>query len=106
MGPGLTRTRELLTNKKRGRKRFEFDLYDETETLQFSRLFEVLDVFILSWKKEDYPLILDMIQNDNNAEVGEMYEKNRDQIWKRRRTLMINEYNQLKDFILTYIQQL
>ncbi|MEX0722838.1 MAG: SatD family protein [Gracilimonas sp.] len=105
MGPGLTRARELLASKKRGRKRFEFDLSDETESLQFSRLFEVLDAFILSWKTEDYPLIIDMIENENNAEVGEIHNKNRDQIWKRRKTLMINEYNLLKDFILTYIKQ-
>ncbi|HET8864060.1 MAG TPA: SatD family protein [Gracilimonas sp.] len=106
MGPGLTKAREMLTSKKRSRKRFEFDLSNKRESLQFSRLFEVLDAIILSWKKEDYALILDMIKNENNAEVGEKHEKNRDQIWKRRKTLMVNEYNQLKNFMLTYIQSL
>lgn len=62
----------------------------------------MLDALILGWKKEDYLLIMDMINNENNAEVGKLHGKNRDQIWKRRRTLMINEYNQLKNFILTY----
>lgn len=106
MGPGLTKARELLTNKKRTRKRFEFELGDKTSTLQFTRLFEVLDTIILSWKQEDYALIIDMINNDNNAEVGKKHDKNRDQIWKRRKNLMINEYNQLKKFTLTFTKKL
>tara|TARA_R110002049_G_scaffold233444_1_gene406754 strand:+ start:547 stop:714 length:168 start_codon:yes stop_codon:yes gene_type:complete len=52
----------MLTSKKRSRKRFEFDLNNESKSVQFSRLFEVLDTIILSWKKEDYLLILDMIK--------------------------------------------
>ncbi|WP_018126631.1 SatD family protein [Balneola vulgaris] len=105
MGEGLTTTREILTNKKRNRLRFEFLLQDKQQTLQLNRLFEVLDALILNWKQEDFPLILDMIENENNAEVGELHNKNRDQIWKRRKTLMINEYNQLKAFIRDYVRE-
>lgn len=42
--------------------------------------------------------------NDNNEEVGKLHGKNRAQILKRRKTLMITEYNLLKDFIQTYIK--
>jgi hypothetical protein len=104
MGKGLTEARKMLSSKKRNRKRFRFKLQNKEQTEQLSRIFEVLDTIILNWKKEDYPLILDMINNDNNSEVGELHDKNRDQIWKRRKTLMINEYNLLKDFIKTYIK--
>lgn len=104
MGKGLTEARKMLSSKKRSRKRFRFKLQNKEQTEQLSRIFEVLDTIILNWKKEDYPLILDMINNDNNSEVGELHDKNRDQIWKRRKTLMINEYNLLKDFIKTYIK--
>lgn len=104
MGKGLTEARKMLSSKKRNRKRFRFKLQNKEQTEQLSRIFEVLDTIILNWKKEDYPLILDMIKNDNNSEVGELHDKNRDQIWKRRKTLMINEYNLLKNFIRTYIK--
>ncbi|HCI69573.1 MAG TPA: hypothetical protein DHV30_02805 [Balneola sp.] len=104
MGKGLTEARKMLSSKKRIRKRFRFKLQNKEQTEQLSNLFEVLDTIILNWKKEDYPLILDMINNDNNSEVGDLHDKNRDQIWKRRKTLMINEYNLLKDFIKTYIK--
>jgi hypothetical protein len=105
MGPGLTRARELLSTKKRDRKRFQFLLENETLSLQLNRLFEVLDSIIQSWKQDDFSLILDMIHNENNAEVGEKHGKNRDQIWKRRKTLMIHEYNLLKQVIFTQIHQ-
>ena len=104
MGKGLTEARKMLSSKKRNRKRFRFKLQNKEQTEQLSKIFEVLDTIILNWKKEDYPLILDMINNDNNSEVGDLHDKNRDQIWKRRKTLMINEYNLLKDFIKTYIK--
>ncbi|MFY0683583.1 MAG: hypothetical protein JXR20_03460 [Balneola sp.] len=104
LGKGLTEARKLLSSKKRNRKRFKFKLRDKEQSDQLTKLFEVLDALILNWKKEDYPLILDMISNDNNEEVGELHGKNRAQIWKRRKTLMINEYNLMKDFIQTYIK--
>ena len=104
LGKGLTEARKLLSSKKRNRKRFNFKLSDKEQSDQLTKLFEVLDAIILNWKKEDYALILDMISNDNNEEVGEIHGKNRAQIWKRRNTLMINEYNLLKDFIQTYIK--
>ena len=106
MGPGLTKARELLGSKKRDRKRFQILLDNKVLTQQLNRLFEVLDSIIRSWKIDDYLLILDMINNDNNAEVGEKHDKNRDQIWKRRKTLMVHEYNLIKEAIVTSIEHL
>ena len=103
LGSGLSEARSMLSDKKRGRARFKFSLKDEHTSTQIGRLFEVVDTLILNWKKEDYPLILDMIQDSNNKEVGDKHGKNRDQIWKRRKTLMIEEYNHLKTFILNYV---
>lgn len=104
MGSGLTMARELLSGKKRDRLRFNFELANITESEQLNRIFQVLDGITASWKVKDYPLIWDMIQNENNSKVGDLHQKNRDQIWKRRKTLMINEYNLLKSFILTYVK--
>ncbi|MBO6524108.1 MAG: hypothetical protein JJ971_09790 [Balneolaceae bacterium] len=104
LGEGLTTARKMLNIKKRDRKRFKIDIQSKTDSEQLNRLFEVLDSIIMNWKKEDYSLILDMINNENNSEVGDKYNKNRDQIWKRRSTLMIKEYNLLKEVIFTYIR--
>ncbi|RNC85212.1 MAG: hypothetical protein ED557_00080 [Balneola sp.] len=106
LGAGLTEARKMLTSKKRDRKRFQFYLDEPIHSEQLTRIFEVLDSIIESWKKEDFPLILDMINNENNQEVGELHQKTRTQIWKRRKTLMIKEYSLLKSFIFDYIKTL
>lgn len=103
LGKGLTQARKKLTAKKRERKRFNFDLGEEEFSTQLNRLFEVLDGITERWKPDDFALITDMINNDNDREVGEKHDKDRSQIWRRRKTLMINEYNLLKDFIFTFI---
>lgn len=104
LGEGLTRAREKLTAKKRDRKRFNISIKNKERSLQLNRLFEVLDGITEHWNKKDFTLILDLIRNDNDQEVGEMHGKDRSQIYRRRKTLMIREFNLLKSFILTYTQ--
>lgn len=106
LGKGLTQAREKLTSKKRDRKRFNISLKSDEQSSQLNRLFEVLEGIIERWKVDDFPLILDMIRNQNDQEVGEQHEKDRSQIYRRRKTLMIKEYTLLKDFILTYTKKL
>ncbi len=103
MGPGLTEARKMLNSKSRARKRFQFHLEDELQTKQITRIFEVLDSIILGWKRTDFSLILSMINNENNQQVGDQFGKTRSQIWKRRNTLMIKEYNLLKALVLDYL---
>lgn len=106
LGEGLTQARNKLTAKKHDRKRFNFDLGNEEFSIQLNRLFEVLDGITKRWKPDDFELITTMINNENDREVGEKHDKDRSQIWRRRNTLMIHEYNQLKAFIFTYIQSI
>lgn len=103
LGEGLTEARKKLTAKKRDRKRFNFSLEKKEQPEQLNRLFEVLDGITERWKQDDFLLILDMIRNDNDREVGEKQGKDRSQIYRRRKTLMINEYNLLKESIITTI---
>lgn len=103
LGEGLTQARKKLTAKKRDRKRFNFSLGNKSLSVQLNRLFEILDGITVRWKKDDFSLILDMIKNDNDRKVGEKHQKDRSQIYRRRKTLMINEYNLLKDFIFDFV---
>lgn len=100
MGPGLAKARELLTDKSRDRPRFWFDLPDPKLTHNLNRLFSVLEKLDARWKLEDYPLIFDMLRESNNEEVATMHGKNRSQIWKRRSTLLVDEYSALRDVVL------
>ena len=102
IGPGLTLARELLTDKRRGRPRFRFEFPDAQLTRQLNRLFLVIDGLVARWDPKDGPLILDMITNTNNEEVGEKHGKNRTQIWKRRKHLLIEEFRALKEAVLDW----
>jgi hypothetical protein len=103
MGPGLARARALLTDKRRGRPRFSFDLQDQRLAENLTRLFRVIDGLTSRWKRRDFPLIADMLSKTKNEEVGARHHKNRSQIWKRRRHLMIEEYRSTKAVIFDLI---
>ncbi|MBN1531209.1 MAG: hypothetical protein JXA20_00965 [Spirochaetes bacterium] len=105
MGDGLTKARRILNDKRRGLPRFRFDLPDSFMTKQLNRLFLVLDGITNRWSIGDGILILDMLANTNNAEVGSIHGKNRTQIWKRRKNLLIEEYRVLKDALIELTQQ-
>ena len=100
MGAGLTRSREMLSAKRRGKPRFQFELPEAQMTKELNLLFLVIDGIMAKWDPDDGPLILDMIANNNNVEVGKKHKKNRTQIWKRRKNMLIEEFQALKEVIL------
>ncbi len=100
MGAGLTKAREILTDKRRGEPRFRFDLPDAHTMNQLNRLFLVLDGLTGRWDTGDGLLIFDMLANPHNEEVGVTHGKNRTQIWKRRKHLLIEEYRALREAIM------
>jgi len=100
MGPGLTKARALLTDKRRGQPRFCIDLPDKRLAENLTRLFGVIDGLTGRWVRKDFSLIADMLSDTNNEEVAARHHKNRSQIWKRRRHLLIEEYRMAKAVIL------
>ena len=103
MGPGLTKARALLTDKRRGEPRFCFDLLDTRIAKNLTRLFSVIDGLTDRWKQRDFSLIADMLSNTNNEEVASKHKKNRSQIWKKRKHLLIEEYRAAKAVVFDLI---
>ena len=100
MGPGLTHARDLLSSKRRNRPRFVFDLPNQSHEQFLNRLFQVMDGIIERWNTADYPLIGEMLTDASDQEVGTKYVKNRSQIWKRRKHLLVEEYKLLKAVVI------
>ncbi len=100
MGDGLTSTRERLSDKGRGKPRIQVDLRDSRLSQEINQLFMVYDGIVSAWNRDYASLIVALINNDNNEEVGSKFGKNRSQIWKRRKTLQIQEYNIVKALII------
>jgi hypothetical protein len=103
MGAGLSRARELLTDKRRGRPRFQFDLPQKRLEENLTRLCRAMEGLAERWDRRDYPLILDMLSIPGNEEVAEKYGKNRSQIWKRRKNLLIEEYQLIRAVALDLV---
>ena len=101
LGEGLAQARNQLASKKRDRKRFQVSLDDRELGNQINRLFEVLSGITDRWKTDDFTLIHDMIRNENDQEVGDIHGKDRSQIYKRRKTLLVKEYTLLKESIFS-----
>ena len=103
MGPGLTRARALLTDKRRGQPRFCFDLPDKELAENLTRLCSVIDGLVDRWNPRDYALIFAMLSSTSNEDVAAEHGKNRSQIWKRRKHLLIEEYRLTKAVVLDLI---
>ena len=100
VGPGLARARAMLTDKRRGRPRFTFDLPDRRLAEQLGGLFTAIDGITARWPREDGSLVCDMLASDSNGDVGAKHGKDRTQVWKRRKNLLITEYKALKRLAL------
>ncbi|MBW7997843.1 MAG: hypothetical protein FVQ81_14990 [Candidatus Glassbacteria bacterium] len=105
LGPGLTKARKLLTQKRRNRPRFLIDLPDQKLSNNINRLFQVVGNLMDRWNIKDFSIIDDMILNSNNEQVAAKHGKNRTQIWKRRNNLLIEEYKLIKDVLFDLIEE-
>lgn len=104
-GPGLALAREMLTKKQRGKSRFQFKL-SYGHDFELNMLFRLVESLVSCWNKKDYKLIKEMLCNDDDQSVAEKFTKNRSQVWKRRKSLRIDEYDILKKLIYNQIQTL
>jgi len=100
IGEGLRTGREQLGDKGRGKPRFKIVLRDLQSANEINQLFFVVDGIRSRWNVNDGPLIVEMINHQHDAEVGNIFNKTRSQIWKRRKTLQIQEYCILKSLII------
>ena len=99
LGEGLTRAREQLQSIKKEKWRFNFDLKEKTKAIALNNAFLVFQDYVDEWKKEDYKLVSGLLSKPDYKEVADELGKNRSLIWKRKKSLRIDEYLALKDLI-------
>jgi hypothetical protein len=99
VGAGLTRSRQLLgdlTSRERGRPRVHFELPHAGLSDMLNRLFAVMVSLTQDWKKKDIAVAFAMLDDPRDADVAARLRKTRSQIWKRRRSLHIEDYRALR----------
>ena len=105
-GPGLATAREMLTRKRRGRRRFELSLPGFVYAEEMNMLFRLLELLSAQWKEKDYLLIRKLIHSFDDAAVAAAIGKTPSQVWKRRKTLQIEEYVTVRNLICRGVSQM
>ena len=100
LGSGLTKAREILTNSKRQKTRFNINLRDNLLGNALNNSWVVMQKIIDRWKPEkDYYIVGEFLENKDYKKVAEDLEKERSLIWKREKSLAIEEYFAQKNVI-------
>jgi len=98
LGEGLTRARETLESSKRSDSRFRFLDGPEPSCGLLNRLFVVYAALRDAWRPgKDLPLVAHLIQDPDYRSVAAAVGKDPSQIWKRKRTLGIVPYLELRE---------
>lgn len=95
LGEGLTEARKELSRKDRDRLNFSITLKDKYLSEQLNDGFLVVDGLIDRWKFDDSGFIHAMLHG-GDAEVGNLFGMDRSQVYKRRGTLLIREFQALR----------
>ncbi|WP_293312690.1 SatD family protein [Pedobacter sp. UBA5917] len=106
LGDGLTQAREELTINKGSNNRFYFNLRNKPKSKALVSGMFLYQSIVDDWKiSKDYDLIAKFIKLSDYKLVAEELGKTRSQIWKRKKSLKIEEYLSVKS-IINYISEL
>jgi SatD family (SatD) len=100
LGSGLTSAREHLGKSKNTKTRFALHLDNKKRRMALDDAFLVFQGFIDDWKiNKDYPIIGMFLQHKGYKEVAEAANKDRSLMWKRERSLKLDQYYATKEII-------
>lgn len=103
LGPGLTSAREQLLELKKEKRRFYFNLMDDQRSKALNEAFLIYQSLRDAWRlRKDYYLVERFLQRRDYKEIADELNKERSLIWKRRKSLKMDEYFSIKE-VITYI---
>lgn len=91
LGSGLTKSREILSNIKRGDNRIYVELHNEKSDL-LNGLFFLYTSIVDKWKQSDFELVDLLIRLGDYKKVADFLKKDRGNIWRREKSLEIPQY--------------
>jgi hypothetical protein len=100
LGSGLTSAREHLESSKNTTARFTFHLADKKRNKALNDAFLVFQGFIDDWKiDKDHIIIGLFLQHKDYKQVAEETNKDRSLMWRRERSLKLDQYFATKEII-------
>ncbi len=100
MGNGLTLARKELEELKKGNSRFLIKLDNDPKEVYLNKAFNIYQNFVDSWKVKDRTLVKEFLNSDDYKIVAKQVGLDPSNAWRRKKSLNIVEYKDIKDLIL------
>jgi hypothetical protein len=105
MGEGLAEARGLLGKQKVKKIRFYFKMMDETLSNKLGLAFTLYQSIIDDWKMRDFSILRQFFIDDDYKKVADHLNKDASLIWRRKKSLRLNEYRAIKQLILLLLKE-
>jgi SatD family (SatD) len=100
LGAGLTDARERLIALKSTKRRFEVSFLNKELNERVNLMFTIYQGIADRWTAGQRKVVNAFRELDDYKKVAEKLKKDPSVIWRRKRALMIEEYNSVKELIL------
>ncbi|MBA4258942.1 MAG: hypothetical protein C0446_07245 [Chitinophaga sp.] len=102
LGDGLTNARKELNSLKNKESRFQVRLnINEIKKEQYlNKAFLIYQKFVDSWKEKDLKIVKEFLLNNDYKIVAQNVNIDQSNAWRRKKSLNIQEYNDIKQIIL------
>jgi len=99
LGSGLTEARKLLVEMKRSKRRFRFSLGDDINSEKMNLAFSLYQSIVDEWKPADSYILSEFFRSSDYKVVAKKLRKDASLIWRRKKSLKLNDYAALKRLI-------
>lgn len=96
LGEGLTRARKRLGEMKKESTRFSIALTNELLTNRLSKTLKISQYFIDGWQPKDRATVAGFLNGLDYKELAKKLGKDDSSVWRRRKSLAIDEYQTCK----------
>lgn len=102
LGPGLTDARNLLNKGKKENGRFSLSIKSGSEV---NKMMRITQHFIDSWHPKDRSTVSGFLQGHDYKAMAKIESKDESSLWRRRKSLAIDEYLLCKELIHQLIDE-
>ena len=96
LGPGLTNARKKLNAMKKDQTRFYVSMSGSSE---INKMMRITQHFIDSWHPKDLSTVSGFLQGHDYKALAKLHQKDESTLWRRRKSLAIDEYQMCKDVL-------
>jgi hypothetical protein len=99
LGEGLTETRQLLENNKTKRSRFIISTTEDKLSEKLTLAFVMFQSISDDWSMKDRRIVREFLLCDDYKKIAKRLKKDVSLLWRRRKSLKIEEFQMIKKLI-------